>query len=82
MASIVSEVLDGYIVCLANKCMFEWLVWERHSLTIAILQLTYNSYQDKTQTELNHAHALIFICLLALTPIVRCGPVPMQVITC
>jgi len=82
------KLLDGYIVCLANKCMFEWLVWERHSLTIVILQLTHNSYQDKIQ--LDHAlfcsseHFLdfAFICLLALTLGVRYVPVPMQVITC
>jgi len=81
------KLLDGYIVCLANKCMFEWLVWERHSLTIVILQLTHNSYQDKIQ--LDHAlfcsseHFLdfAFICLLVLTLGVSNVPVPMQVIT-
>ncbi len=45
--------LDGYVVCLANKCMFERFVWERHSLIIVILQLTHNSYQDKIR--LDHA---------------------------
>ena len=47
------ELLHGYSVCLATKCAFEWLVWERHSLTIVTLQLTHNSCQDKTR--LNHA---------------------------
>jgi len=80
------KLLDGYIVCLVNKCAFECLVWERHSLTIVTLQLTHNSYQDKTR--LNHAlfcrseHFLgfAFVCLLALTLVVHCVPVPTQVI--
>jgi len=81
------KLLDGYIVCLVNKCAFECLVWERHSLTIVTLQLTHNSYQDKLQ--LDHAlccsseHFLdfAFICLVALTLGVRYVPVPVQVIT-
>ena len=35
------KLLDGYVVCLASKCIFERFVWERHSLTIVVLQLTY-----------------------------------------
>jgi len=77
----------GATMCLANKCMFEWFVWERHSLTIVILQLTHNSYQDKIQLDLalfcssEHFLDFAFICLLALALGVRYVPVPMQVIT-
>ena len=72
------------MTCLANKRMFERLVWERHPLAIVTLQLTHNSYQDTTR--LNHAlfcrseHFLdfAFVCLLALVG--HCVPVPAQLI--
>jgi len=81
--------LNGYVVCLAKKCMFEWFVWERHSLTIVILQLTLTTYQDKTRLNSTmHCSAAQNISLTlpsfaywALTLGVRCVPVPMQVIT-